>query len=105
MAVGDWISVCLVSAFVLQTTKAIFIGGEQDVGSPLRVAQCRATCLERVSIYFDRRKLHYPFTYQSTALSVDGFINVIATRIHKVCLLRKSLLFKTAYLGRNGSEL
>lgn len=29
--------------------KGIFIGGEQDVGSPLRVAQCRATCLERVS--------------------------------------------------------
>lgn len=23
--------------------------GEQDVGSPLRVAQCRATCLQKVS--------------------------------------------------------
>ncbi|XP_045478893.1 uncharacterized protein LOC123683930 [Harmonia axyridis] len=29
--------------------RGIFIGGEQDVGSPLRVAQCRATCLERFS--------------------------------------------------------
>lgn len=34
---------------VLPTSEAIFIGGEQDVASPLRVAQCRATCLERFS--------------------------------------------------------
>lgn len=33
----------------MSSSMAIFIGGEQDVGSPLRVAQCRATCLERVS--------------------------------------------------------
>lgn len=33
----------------LSSCRGIFIGGEQDVGSPLRVAQCRATCLERVS--------------------------------------------------------
>ncbi|XP_066245817.1 uncharacterized protein [Euwallacea similis] len=26
---------------------AIFAGGEQDIASPLRVAQCRATCLEK----------------------------------------------------------
>lgn len=32
-----------------RTSFAIFVGGEQDVGSPLRVAQCRATCLERFS--------------------------------------------------------
>lgn len=41
------------SAIVLTTITSclgIFIGGgEQDVGSPLRVAQCRATCLERFS--------------------------------------------------------
>lgn len=34
---------------VFSASDAIFIGGEQDVASPLRVAQCRATCLERVS--------------------------------------------------------
>ncbi|EFA02234.2 uncharacterized protein LOC100141771 [Tribolium castaneum] len=33
----------------ITSSMAIFIGGEQDVGSPLRVAQCRATCLERFS--------------------------------------------------------
>lgn len=33
----------------MSSSMAIFIGGEQDVGSPLRVAQCRATCLERFS--------------------------------------------------------
>lgn len=39
---------------------AIFIGGEQDVGSPLRVAQCRATCLERVRL---------PYLYSGLLLS------------------------------------
>ncbi|XP_022920572.1 uncharacterized protein [Onthophagus taurus] len=33
----------------VSSTMAILIGGEQDVASPLRVAQCRATCLERFS--------------------------------------------------------
>lgn len=42
-----WRSViCLAT---VSSSLAIFIGGEQDVGSPLRVAQCRATCLERFS--------------------------------------------------------
>lgn len=39
----------LVCLATLTSCLGIFIGGEQDVGSPLRVAQCRATCLERVS--------------------------------------------------------
>ncbi|KAF5302774.1 hypothetical protein FQA39_LY01954 [Lamprigera yunnana] len=38
--------ICLAT---ISSCMAIFIGGEQDVGSPLRVAQCRATCLERFS--------------------------------------------------------
>ncbi|XP_017784940.1 PREDICTED: uncharacterized protein LOC108568386 [Nicrophorus vespilloides] len=41
----------LVFAFlaIFSSTTAMFLGHEQDVGSPLRVAQCRATCLERFS--------------------------------------------------------
>ncbi|KAG5888236.1 hypothetical protein JTB14_014480 [Gonioctena quinquepunctata] len=37
----------LVCLATLTSCMGIFIGGEQEVGSPLRVAQCRATCLER----------------------------------------------------------
>ncbi|CAG9854695.1 unnamed protein product [Phyllotreta striolata] len=37
--------VCL----VILRSLDVFVGGAQDVGSPLRVAQCRATCLERFS--------------------------------------------------------
>lgn len=39
----------ILSLTTVSSCMAIFTGGEQDVGSPLRVAQCRATCLERVS--------------------------------------------------------
>lgn len=35
--------------FTISSSRGIFIGNEQDVGSPLRVAQCRSTCLERFS--------------------------------------------------------
>lgn len=45
--IGFWRSVLCFAT--VSSSMAIFIGGEQDVGSPLRVAQCRATCLERVS--------------------------------------------------------
>lgn len=38
--------ICLAT---ISSSMAIFIGGEQDVGSPLRVAQCRASCLEKFS--------------------------------------------------------
>ncbi|CAH1104868.1 unnamed protein product [Psylliodes chrysocephalus] len=39
-----------VICFVIFTfCMSVFIGAAQDVGSPLRVAQCRATCLERFS--------------------------------------------------------
>lgn len=44
--------ISLLAVFLFEaptTATAIFLGHEQDVGSPLRVAQCRATCLERVS--------------------------------------------------------
>lgn len=40
----------IVSLTTVSSCMAIFTGGEQDVGSPLRVAQCRATCLERVRL-------------------------------------------------------
>lgn len=56
MGSNSWISVFIASAMVLQNARAIFIGGEQDVGSPLRVAQCRATCLERVSTFSPKTK-------------------------------------------------
>ncbi|XP_060531253.1 uncharacterized protein LOC132704929 isoform X2 [Cylas formicarius] len=36
-------------SLIMSSCRGIFIGGEQDVASPLRVAQCRATCLERFS--------------------------------------------------------
>lgn len=49
MALNSWISVFIITSTVFLQTTAIYIGGEPDVGSPLRVAQCRATCLERVS--------------------------------------------------------
>lgn len=39
---------CLVLS-TLSICQAIFVGGEQDIASPLRVAQCRATCLEKVT--------------------------------------------------------
>ncbi|VEN39958.1 unnamed protein product, partial [Callosobruchus maculatus] len=38
----------LVCFATVASCMGIFIGGEQDVASPLRVAQCRATCLERI---------------------------------------------------------
>lgn len=44
--------ISLLAVFLFEaptTATAIFLGHEQDVGSPLRVAQCRATCLERFS--------------------------------------------------------
>ncbi|GLV36060.1 forked end [Carabus blaptoides fortunei] len=44
-----WICLTLGAVLAVKMTTAIFIGGEQDVASPLRVAQCRATCLERFS--------------------------------------------------------
>lgn len=44
----------VVSLATMSSCMAIFTGGETDVGSPLRVAQCRATCLERVSQIFDQ---------------------------------------------------
>lgn len=60
----SWIYIYVLTAFSLQTARAIFIGGEQDVGSPLRVAQCRATCLERVSRdFFDRRQTALLYIY------------------------------------------
>ncbi|KAL1505544.1 hypothetical protein ABEB36_005087 [Hypothenemus hampei] len=31
----------------LAICEAVFVGGDQDIASPLRVAQCRATCLEK----------------------------------------------------------
>nr|CAH7765948.1 unnamed protein product [Callosobruchus chinensis] len=40
----------LVCFATVASCMGIFIGGEQDVASPLRVAQCRATCLERVRL-------------------------------------------------------
>lgn len=43
----------VLSLTTISSGMAIFTGGETDVGSPLRVAQCRATCLERVSSIFE----------------------------------------------------
>lgn len=58
-----WRSViCLAT---ISSSMAIFIGGEQDVGSPLRVAQCRATCLERVSF------LNHNFCHQNRQLVLN----------------------------------
>ncbi|XP_072403325.1 uncharacterized protein [Diabrotica undecimpunctata] len=44
MAIFERLVICLVA---LTSPTSNFIGASQDVGSPLRVAQCRATCLER----------------------------------------------------------
>lgn len=48
----------------LSICDGIFIGGEQDIASPLRVAQCRATCLEKVGgeIGLFLRMCYYSFS-------------------------------------------
>lgn len=67
--------VCLTT---ISSCLAIFIGGEQDVGSPLRVAQCRATCLERVS-----KLLPYLYVQTFIVSSSPGNLNWEATWIKR----------------------
>jgi hypothetical protein len=43
--VGATVSVC----WLLSASSGTYISGEEAIGSPLRVAQCRAQCLQAVS--------------------------------------------------------
>lgn len=43
---SSWILLVLSTLYACQAGLAV---GEQDIASPLRVAQCRATCLEKVT--------------------------------------------------------
>jgi hypothetical protein len=42
-------AVCVWWLVVLSGSSGTFISGEEAIGSPLRVAQCRAQCLQTVS--------------------------------------------------------
>lgn len=62
----------LISLTTITSCMGIFIGGEQDVGSPLRVAQCRATCLEKVSF---RQIFQHTFWLIQTTLHIRTIIS------------------------------
>lgn len=51
---SSWILLVLSTLYACQAGLAV---GEQDIASPLRVAQCRATCLEKVTNFLLLSKL------------------------------------------------